>query len=186
MPLSKFILNYLRVKKRAVVVTFRKLFFFNFFSTLNIVIGKNLIIRGGQGIKSIGYNLCIYDNVIIECHNPNSKFIIGDNCVLSFGVIISYKMQITIGNNVWIGEYSSVRDSTHRFSIDSPIGLNEDIIESIHIGNNVWIGRNCIIMPGTIIGSNVIIGANSLVKGIIESNSLYAGSPAIFKQTLTD
>lgn len=176
----------LRFKFRALINTIRKIYYFHYFSNYRIVIGKNLIIRGCEGTKLIGDNLCIYDNVILECHNPNSKFIIGDNCVLSFGVIISYKIQITIGNNVWIGEYSSVRDSTHRFSIDSPIGLNDDIIESIHIGNNVWIGRNCIIMPGTIIGSNVIIGANSLVKGIIESNSLYAGSPAIFKKTLTD
>jgi acetyltransferase-like isoleucine patch superfamily enzyme len=186
MSTAKMVYNYLRVKTRAFVVTFRKLYFFHFFSSLNVVIGKNLIIRGGQGTKSIGNYLCIYDNVTIECHNPNSKLIIGNNCVLSFGVIISYKKQITIGDNVWIGEYSSVRDTTHRFSINSPIGLNEDMVASIHIGNNVWIGRNSIIMPGAVIGNNVIIGANSLVEGNVKSNSLYAGSPAIFKKMLAD
>lgn len=53
-----------------------------------------------------------------------------------------------------------------------------DVIAPIKIGNNVFIGTSCIILPGTIIGNNVVIGAGSIVKGNIESNSVYAGVPA--------
>ena len=128
--------------------------------------------------------MIIYDNVIIESHNAFGKLRIGDFCVLSYGVIISCSEQIHIGNDVWIGEYSSIRDSTHDFNMHTTIRSRDDIKAPVFIGNNVWIGRNCIIMPGTIIEDNVIIGANSLVRGHCKSNSLYAGSPAIFKKHL--
>lgn len=53
-----------------------------------------------------------------------------------------------------------------------------DVFSPIIVGNNVFIGLGCTILPGTIIGDNVVIGAGSLVKGVIDSNSVYAGIPA--------
>lgn len=41
----------------------------------------------------------------------------------------------------------------------------------------VFIGANCVILPGSIIHENVVIGAGSVVKGEIEENSVYAGLP---------
>jgi acetyltransferase-like isoleucine patch superfamily enzyme len=55
---------------------------------------------------------------------------------------------------------------------------NIDILSPIKIGSNVFIGMDCIIMPGTIIEDNVIIGSGSIVKGLIKGNSVYAGIPA--------
>ena len=46
------------------------------------------------------------------------------------------------------------------------------------IGNNVFIGWGATILGGSTIGDNVIIGANSVVSGVIDSNSVYAGNPA--------
>jgi acetyltransferase-like isoleucine patch superfamily enzyme len=54
------------------------------------------------------------------------------------------------------------------------------ILRNIVIGNNVFIGMNSLILPGTIIGDNVIIGAGSVVRGKVNSNSIYAGNPAIY------
>jgi acetyltransferase-like isoleucine patch superfamily enzyme len=85
-----------------------------------------------------------------------------------------------MGNNVWIGEYSSLRDSTHQFSTTSSLGTLPDTTKPIIIGNNVWIGRGCLIMPGTIIEDNVIIAANSVVKTACSSGKVYGGCPAVF------
>jgi len=52
-----------------------------------------------------------------------------------------------------------------------------DSFGKIKIGNNVFIGMYATILPHTIIGDNVIVGANSLVRGILKSNSVYAGVP---------
>lgn len=46
------------------------------------------------------------------------------------------------------------------------------------IGNNVFIGVNTTVLPNTTIEDNVIIGAGSVVKGVCEANSVYAGLPA--------
>lgn len=53
-----------------------------------------------------------------------------------------------------------------------------DLIKPIKIESNIFIGHKAIILPGTHIESNVIIGAGSVVKGRIISNKVYAGVPA--------
>nr|WP_306669956.1 DapH/DapD/GlmU-related protein [Acinetobacter sp. YH12157] len=52
-----------------------------------------------------------------------------------------------------------------------------DCFGKITIGNNVFVGLNSIIIPNTEVGDNVVIGAGSLVRGILESNFVYAGVP---------
>ena len=46
------------------------------------------------------------------------------------------------------------------------------------IGSNVFIGWGATILGGSTIGDNCIIGANSVVSGRVESDSVYAGNPA--------
>lgn len=46
------------------------------------------------------------------------------------------------------------------------------------IGDNVFIGMNAIILMGSHIGNNVIIGAGAVVSGVVEDDSVYAGNPA--------
>lgn len=48
----------------------------------------------------------------------------------------------------------------------------------VEIGNCVFIGMNAVITCGSKIGHHVIIGAGSVVSGVCESNSVYAGVPA--------
>jgi len=49
----------------------------------------------------------------------------------------------------------------------------------IVIGRNVWIGNNAIILKGTEIGDNSVIGAGAVVTGgKLPSNVVIAGNPA--------
>ncbi|WP_281224928.1 acyltransferase [Flavobacterium aquiphilum] len=50
-------------------------------------------------------------------------------------------------------------------------------IKEIKIGNNVFIGMGAIILPGTVINDNVVIGAGSVVRGTIETDSIVIGNP---------
>ena len=54
------------------------------------------------------------------------------------------------------------------------------------IGNNCFIGMNSIILMGTHIGDNVIIGAGSIVSGNIPDNVVIAGNPARIIRTLDE
>lgn len=49
---------------------------------------------------------------------------------------------------------------------------------SIRVGRNSFIGYGSILLPGTVVGDNTIIGAGSVVSGVIDEDSIYAGNPA--------
>lgn len=51
-------------------------------------------------------------------------------------------------------------------------------LRPVHIGNNTFVGTRAILMPGSYIGSNVIIGAGSVVRGRVPDNAIVMGNPA--------
>jgi acetyltransferase-like isoleucine patch superfamily enzyme len=179
------IIRYLKLKIESLLSKIRIVSCYYFFKSKSVVIGNNLRIRGGNGKHSFGDNLVLYDNVIFECHSEGATIKTGKNCVFSFGVILSCSINIEMGSDVWVGEYTSIRDSSHQFSIEHPLSQTNDKKMPIKIGSNVWIGKNALILPGVVIGDNVIIAAGSVVKGECISNSLYAGNPAVFIKQLS-
>ena len=50
--------------------------------------------------------------------------------------------------------------------------------KEVIIEDNVWIGEKSIILKGSKIGKNSIIGAGSVVSGEIPENVVFAGNPA--------
>jgi len=147
-------------------------------------IGKGIIIKGIGHQISFGHDTTLYENTVIEV-DENAKLGVGDHFTLSYGGLIACHQSVEIGNDVMIGEYSSIRDTSHRYSIEGiSFNAQNDYSEPIKIGNNVWIGRGCIILPGTIIEDGVILAANSSAKGYLKSNGIYAGSPLKLVKTL--
>lgn len=59
-----------------------------------------------------------------------------------------------------------------------------EITKPIIIGDNVYIGTNATILPGVKIGSNVVIGACSVVTKDVPSNTVVAGNPAKVIKTI--
>ena len=49
---------------------------------------------------------------------------------------------------------------------------------SIKIGNHVWIGQRSIVLKGTQIGDNSVVGAGAIVSKDIPANAIAAGVPA--------
>ena len=74
---------------------------------------------------------------------------------------------------------------THDYSFTTAlIAINEKpatdigLLRNIVVGKNVFIGMNTILLPGTNIGNNIIVGAGSVVRGNVPDNSIIAGNPA--------
>ena len=112
---------------------------------------------------------------------------IADNSqILSRFESIEIGERVSIGPNVLIQNYTHNKDFliTNYKALSKKYGEEEfqnilgKTASSISIGDDVWIGANCVIFPGTKIGSGTIIGANSVVKGDIPSMQIWAGSPA--------
>lgn len=88
----------------------------------------------------------------------NSKIIIGNNCLLSNSI------------ELHTSDYHSIFDDN-----GNRVNYKKDIV----IGNHVWIGLRCLILKGTVVEENCVIGANSvLVKHCKIKNSIIVGSPA--------
>lgn len=140
-------------------------------------IGRDVVIKGIGNHIYFGYITYLYDKVIIEI-SEHARLKVGNHFTLSYGGLIACHHSIEIGDYVMIGEYTSIRDTSHNYSTEGVVFMEQrDVSQPIKIGNNVWIGRGCIIFPGTIIEDGVIVGANSIVKGHLRSNSIYAGAP---------
>ena len=80
---------------------------------------------------------------------------------------------IVFGDNVELGPGVKVISANHSMDDFSQHVKNQPII----IGSNVWIGANSVILPGVSIGDKVIIGAGSIVTKSIPSNSVAVGNP---------
>lgn len=103
---------------------------------------------------------------------------VGKNFKRLHGVILdpAHCWLISIGDNV------TMAPRVHVLAHDASTKtfLDYTIIGNVKIGNNVFIGAESVILPNVIIGDNVIIGANSTVSKSLNSNGVYAGSPAKF------
>lgn len=69
------------------------------------------------------------------------------------------------------GPSVKIFDNNHRFTKENGV-LSSLKTDEIIIGNNCWIASNVIILKGTHIGDNCVIGAGCIVSGNIPSNSL--------------
>jgi acetyltransferase-like isoleucine patch superfamily enzyme len=143
----------------------------------NVKLGQHVKISGFATNLLIGKDIQFYDACKIELsHTSNLQ--IGNRVLFSYGVVLCCRNKITIGSNVQIGEYTSIRDATHNYKGEHTIIMNnDDLVGEVEIGNNVWIGRNCLIGPGSVIEDGVVVGANSIVKGHLEKDCIYAGVP---------
>ena len=115
------------------------------------------------GIQIKGTPRYICPSVDFDGKGYNKTFI-GDNVVISKDVLIlNHDYSITCGLR----------------SIGEKIGESEAYwLKEVKIGNNVFVGAKSILLPGTIIGDNCIVGAGSVVKGTIPSNSIVVGNPS--------
>ena len=152
-----------------------------FYKTISL--GKNSFIDYRCEIEqknniSIGKNSILYKNITIYKHHEG-KVNIGDfSHIAPYGYLLIEKQNLTIGNNVAIGPFCSIFCSTNTIPKDKNI-LFKDSYEkgSVKIGDNVFVGTHCVILPNTIIENNVVIAANSTVKGNLKGGYLYGGNP---------
>ena len=110
---------------------------------------------------------------------PTHGLVIGDRCVIGGRAVITAHERIVIGDDVWFGQGVFVSDASHGYQdVETPIGLQLGWGHPVEIGNGSWIGHGVVVLPGTRIGRNVVVGAGSVVRGEIPDHSVAVGVPA--------
>ncbi len=105
---------------------------------------------------------------------------IAPGCGISGSTIYSMS-RIDIGEDVFIGGNCKIIDNDfHPLDPDERINNRIESIkrEPIIIGDRCFIGANSIILKGTALGKNCVVGAGSVVHGEFPDNVVLAGNPA--------
>ena len=104
-----------------------------------------------------------------------TRFISPSRC----NVDINRADYIKIGRNCCLSVVSTLaHDYSWYTMLESKNDLLPDPGGEVIIGDNCFVGFQALILKNTHIGDNVIIGARSVVKGTIPSNTVWAGVPA--------
>lgn len=141
-------------------------------------IGEPCFIEGMKGI-SIGNRVRIFPGVRIQAIGTG-KIKICDNTAIEQNVhIISYERELVIGKNTTISANVFISNVNHSYEKIGQHVIEQDLVyKETVINENCFIGYGAVILPGTNLGKQCIVGANSVVKGIIPDQCVVAGNPA--------
>jgi len=134
----------------------------------------------------VGENCYVGPYALIYVNNYNQNFnnsfleIGNETSIGEFSNIRACGGKIKIGSKVQIAQNVNIIASNHMFDKGTPIKDQpwDEKNNFIEIGDDVWVGCGTTILPGSKIGSGTVIGANSLVNGVIPENVVAFGSPA--------
>ncbi|MCS6209209.1 acyltransferase [Shewanella baltica] len=131
----------------------------------------------GLRLWRFGCRVRIYPQARIE--SLGGVIRIGDNVSIGQNLHIISKVSVDIGNKTTISANVFISDVDHEY-VNINVHIMEQSLNSKKtvIGENCFIGYGCVILPGTILGKQCIVGANSVVKGVFPDYCVVAGSPA--------
>ncbi len=110
---------------------------------------------------------------------------VGENFYANHGLTILDGAKVVFGDNIFIGPQCGFYTAAH--TIDSK-RRNEglEFAHPIRVGDNVWFGAGVQVMPGVIIGSNVVVGGGSIVTKNIPDNVVAVGNPCKVLRKITE
>jgi len=128
----------------------------------NVVMRPNVLILQGA---LVGHNTVFEgDNLVGE------DVLMGASCYITRGV--------TIGKRTFIGPTVSTANHYQMVYLRPHLIGKDGWCEPPIVGKGVRIGAGVLLMPRCQIGDNAVIGAGSLVLGVVEENTVVAGRPA--------
>lgn len=134
---------------------------------------------------SLGKYVTIFPNCRIELIDNYQGILFEPQLILEDKVQIHQNAHITCANhikiekNVIIVANVTITDIIHPHDEGKfPLNLNPIQTKEVNIGENSQIYNNVTILPGSVIGKNSVVAANSVINGVFPNNVIIAGAPA--------
>ncbi len=135
------------------------------------------------GFISLADDVSFSNGVRLSCYQGGS-IKIGRNCFFGDAIkIVSDRANIWIDDDCLVADQVSIRAGNHGIKAGMLIRSQPNTVSDIWIGKDVWIGKGVTVLAGSRIADGCVIGANSVVRGSTDLNTIYAGAP-IRKVTL--
>lgn len=143
-----------------------------------VVTGRFRLFGAGQIHVAAGSRL-----VNVRLH-ADGKLEIGRNCFLN-GASVVCMQAVTIKDDCIISDAYITDTDFHNVQPElrhAPPGPKA--VRPIMIERNVWIGDRGVVLKGSHIGADSVVGSNAVVRGSIPPRSLCVGNPAQVVRTL--
>lgn len=123
-----------------------------------------------RGVFRVGRNCEFAAYCDFEVHGEG-VLEIGEGTYFNRYCMISAHERVTIGKHCMFGPGVKIFDNNHVHSPESGVS-GKLITGAISIGDNSWIASDSIILKGTHIGKNCVIGAGCIVRGEVPDGSV--------------
>lgn len=130
---------------------------------------SNLQIRGTGKIE-LSKGVSFRSGCIINVAE-GAELDIGEDCFFNDMCLINVHKRIAIGDRSIFGQGVYMYDHDHNYRSQEDMRGNFLTAETV-IGKDTWIGSNVIILRGSKIGDRCVIGAGTVVKGDIPSDTM--------------
>jgi acetyltransferase-like isoleucine patch superfamily enzyme len=130
-----------------------------------IIIGEHSVIDSFVKVKPVG---------------GSGDLIIGNHVYINSGCVFYTGNGITIGNHVAIAANCTFAPVNHSYKNKTRLIIEQGFAlgkGGIVIEDDVWVGANCVLLDGAILRQGCVVGAGSIVRGVLNAYNIYAGQP---------
>jgi acetyltransferase-like isoleucine patch superfamily enzyme len=131
----------------------------------------------GPGEVVFGDNVALWGRVNAWTYSVDARIVAEDNVMMS-GTRFACASRIRIGRDAILAD-ASIRDTDFHSTRADRRSPNAPIrVAPIDIGPNVWVAAGAVLLPGTSIGENSVVGAAAVCMRSFPANKVILGNPA--------
>lgn len=101
------------------------------------------------------------------------KLHIGDRSWIGEGVWFHNQDHVYVGHDAVISQETFITTGSHALRRDMAL-----ITRRVDIADGAWVTARCIVLGGASVGRSAIVAPGTVVRGVIEPNSIFEGDPA--------
>ncbi|GAB3424780.1 acyltransferase [Flindersiella endophytica] len=144
-----------------------------------VFLGKHVraSVRSGYGRLIIGRWVHLGDGTRLFAHEGTLR--IGDKAVFGSEVTVTCYLDVEIGGSTLVADWVYISDFDHvTTDLKQPIKDQGLVKSPVRVGRDCWLGIRSTVLRGARVGTGVVVGAHSVVRGEVPDEVIVAGVPA--------
>ena len=104
----------------------------------------------------------------------------GDSAIIGDSAWLTGRGRITLGDRCTVSQLVQLA-TTQLLRDPSSARVCEDTADIV-IGDDAWVAADTLVLPGSRVEREALVGARSLVNGVMEAGMISAGQPAVARR----